>query len=520
MSTLADLRARPTVIDGAKAERDLDLDAEVCVIGSGAGGAIVAATLAERGRAVVVLEEGGFPTHLDFTMREADVVPRLYQESALRATADGGISILQGRSVGGTTVVNWTTSFRTPSDVVDHWRTRHAVGGFTYAELEPHYAWIEDRLSIQKVPLDGMNRNNQTLYDGCARLGWQPDTLKRNVHRCLQTGFCHLGCPVNAKRSMLVTLVPDALEAGARLVYRARVDKLERKGAEIVAAHATLLGDDGRTPTGRTLRVKARRFVTSGGAINSPALLLRSGIDDEGRVGARTFLHPVIGNAALFDELVEPFRGAPQSAACHHFAHRGEEVGFFLEAAPWYPALASTAAPGRGAAHAAFMQRTRFVGLHIALAIDGFHDDVPGGRVTLRPSGAPLVDYPIPDALWRTFRFAQKKLAELAFAAGAREVMTLHDTPVWMRGHVDEAAIDAATWRVGSLPVFTAHQMGGCRMGDDPKDAVVRSQDLRHHALTNLYVVDGSVFPTSLGVNPQQSIYGLARLAATRLAET
>jgi len=518
MTKLSEIRRSPRVTDGSKQTQDLNLDAEVCVIGTGAGGAVTAAVLAAAGKDVLLIEEGGYYTHEDFTMKEKDTEPRLYQEGMTRATADAGIAIFQGKAVGGTTVVNWTTSFRTPEDVVDHWKKKHAVAGFQYSELVPHYEAMEARLAIAKVPLEALNRNNRTLYDGCQKLGWAADTLKRNVHQCLQTGYCHLGCPVNAKRSMLVTMVPDAIDANARLVFRARADRLESSGGEVQRLVGTLLDAEGRQPTGQKFSVRAKRFVLSGGAINSPALLLRSGLDSGGLVGTRTFLHPVVGNAATFDEPVNPFQGAPQSAASHHFAHRGADVGFFLEAAPWYPGLGATASPGRGTDHEGFMKQARFTATHIAICIDGFHDDVPGGRVTLRPSGMPLLDYPIVPKLWDAFRFAQKRLAEVAFAAGARQVATLHDPPVLMTGRPDEARIDAAPWQVGSVPVFTAHQMGGCRMGDDPKDSIVRSEDLRHHTLTNLHVIDGSVFPTSLGVNPQESIYGLARLMATRLA--
>jgi choline dehydrogenase-like flavoprotein len=317
---------------------------------------------------------------------------------------------------------------------------------------------------------------------------------------------------------MLVTLVPDAIEAGARLVHRARVDRLAVTGGEVESASCTLLSEDGTSPTGRSLRVKAKRFVLSGGAINSPALLLRSGIDAGGVVGARTFLHPVIGCMSMYAEPIDPWRGAPQSAASHHFAHRGDEVGLFLEATPTYPMLAATVLPGFGAEHAAAMQRMRFGTAHIAITIDGFHDDVPGGRVTLRPSGAPLLDYPIPPKIWDAFRFGQKRLAELALASGATEVATLHDPGLVLRSKGDIDRIDGLRWEPGSVPVFTAHQMGGCAMGDDAKSSFVRSEDLRAHALSNLWVIDGSVFPTSLGVNPQESIYGLARLMATRLA--
>ncbi len=517
MTKLALIRQSKGVIDGSAAGVDLELSAEVCVIGSGAGGAVTAASLAAGHRDVLIVEEGGYYTHADFDMKEAHMMPRLYQESMQRTTADLAIAILQGRAVGGTTVVNWTTSFRTPEDVIEHWAKKHQVAGFEYKDLVPHYEAIESRLSIHKVEVAAMNRNNQRFYDGCKTLGYQVDTTSRNVYQCIQSGYCGTGCPINAKRSMLVTKIPDAIDGGARLLFRCRVERLEVRGGEVSTAHGVLLDAAGYAPTGRRVTVRAKRFVLAGGAINSPALLLRSGLNHEGIVGTRTFLHPVIANTALYDEPIEAFYGAPQSAASHEFARRGDDVGFFMECAPAYPVTAATAVPGFGEAHRQAMLTVGRRAVHIALSIDGFHDDVPGGTVKLRASGAPLLDYPIPPRIWESFRTSQKKLAEIAFASGAKEVATLHDPGVIMKSRNDLEKIDAAPWEPCRVGVFTAHQMGGCRMGDDPKKSVVRSSDLRHHALTNLHVIDGSVFPTSLGVNPQESIYGLAHLMASRI---
>lgn len=518
MTKLSVIRQSPNVIDGSAASADLHLSADVCVIGSGAGGAVVASVLAAAGVSVILVEEGGYFSTADFDMREAHTVPKLYQEAMQRTTADLAISVLQGRAVGGTTVVNWTTSFRTPEDVVEHWAKVHAVGGFRYADLVPHYEAIEARLSIHEVDESAMNRNNKKLYEGCKSKGFAVAPTRRNVYQCMQTGYCGTGCPINAKRSMLVTLVPDAIDAGARLLFRCRVDKLESSAGEITAATGTLLDASGYGVTGKRATIRARRFVLAGGAINSPAVLLRSGLNANGLVGTRTFLHPTIAVTGLYDEPIEAFYGAPQTAASHAFAHRGADVGFFMEAAPGYPVLAATALPGFGAAHRQRMESSSRRTLHIALGIDGFHDDVPGGTVKLRPSGAPLLDYPIPLRLWEAFRTAQRRLVEINLASGAKEVTTLHDPPITVTGENSLDLLDAAPWEPCRVGIFTAHQMGGCRMGDDPKSSIVRSEDLRHHTIKNLHVIDGSVFPTSLGVNPQESIYGLARLMATRLA--
>ncbi len=516
MSSLTLLRDNKRLVDGSQAG-DLELSADVCVVGSGAGGGVVASVLAKGGLDVVVVEEGGFHDASEFTMREVDVMPKLYQEGGQRTTADAGISVLQGRCVGGGTTVNWTTSFRTPEAVVAHWALKHAVKGFAYRDLVPHYEAIEARLGIHKVSPESMNANNRKLYDGCKAMGWEPDTLRRNVVSCLQTGQCGLGCPVNAKRSMLVTTIPDAIDAGARVVHRARIDRLETGGGVVARAHGTLLDEAARAPTGKAVTITAKRFVLCGGAINTPAILLRSGLNANGRVGVRTFLHPVILSAGIYDEPIDPWAGAPQSAACHHFADRGDDVGVFFEAAPSYPAIAGAVLPGFGAVHRARYEQIGRTALHIALAIDGFSDRAPRGVVGLRPSGAPVLDYPIPVAVWQAFVFAQKRLAEAQLASGAKQVMTLHEPPQILTSEEQLPHVDAMRWETGAVAVFTAHQMGGAAMGDDPASAVVRSEDLRHHTLGNLYVMDGSVFPTSLGVNPQESIYGLTRLMATRL---
>jgi choline dehydrogenase-like flavoprotein len=510
----------PGVVEGQTLTGDATVDADVCVIGSGAGGAVTAARLAQAGLRVVVLEEGGFFTSERFTMKEEDCYPNLYQEAAQRATKDLSVSIFQGRAVGGTTVVNWTTCFRTPERTLARWRDRHAVRGFAPEDLDPHFAAVEARLSISKIPLEKVNRNNRLLWEGCQALGYEVDTLHRNVIGCALTGYCGMGCPVDLKQSMLLTYLPDAVDAGATVVSRCRVERLEHAAGEVRRARAVFLDAFGLEPTGARLEVRAKRFVLAGGAINSPALLLKSGLPDpHDRAGRRTFLHPVIVSAAEYAEPVEGYYGAPQGVASHHFAERGEEVGFFLEAAPVYPLLVATAFPGFGVAHRETMKRLPHFAAHLSISIDGHHEGEEGGRVEVLPSGRPSLDYQVSPKIWASFRAAQKVLAELQLETGAERVLTFHTEPRELRSPADLRRIDGAPYAPSRVGVFSAHQMGGCGMSDDPRRGVVRSEDLRHHHVKNLHVVDGSVFPTSCGVNPQLSIYGLAHLTASRLVE-
>ncbi|HEX4456912.1 MAG TPA: GMC family oxidoreductase [Polyangia bacterium] len=507
-------------IDGRTLADGATVKADVCVIGSGAGGAVTAAQLATAGFDVLVVEEGGHHTRPEFVMREDVNFPMLYQEAGGRMTKDLALNVLQGRAVGGSTVVNWTTSFRTPDHVYDHWRTQHAVGGITIADLNPHWDAVEQRLNVKKIPYEETNRNNRTLYDGCKALGLAVDTTRRNVKGCMNSGYCGMGCPIDAKMSMLQTYLPDAVAAGARVLSRCRVERLIRDGSAIGGAAGTIIGDDGYNSAGKRITVAARRFVLSAGGIGSPAILIRSGFGGthHSLVGKQTWLHPVAGVAARWKEPIEPYYGAPQSVASHAHAHRGDDAGVFYEAAPLHPMMATVVLPGIGKWHQERMKQLPFTSAHIALSIDGFHVSEVGGSVSVRPSGAPLLDYPVPPRILEALRFGLKTLARIDFAAGAEELAIGEAPSLTLRSPADIAQIDR--YDMTRMPLFSAHVMGGCKMGDDPSRAVVRSSDLRHHTIENLHIVDGSVFPTSLGVNPQLSIYGLAHLVSSRLAHS
>jgi choline dehydrogenase-like flavoprotein len=264
------------------------------------------------------------------------------------------------------------------------------------------------------------------------------------------------------------------------------------------------------------LTVKPRVTVVSGGAINSPGLLLRSGLDGDGRVGTRTWVHPVVGTLAEMPFAVNAFAGAPQSVSSHQFIERGKDkIGYFLEVPPLQPMLGSIASAGTGTQVQDLLSRLPFINAMLAITVDGLLPEENGATVRLRDGAMSkyAISYDFQPPHWEAFRDACKEMAKLQFAAGATQVLSLHANPVVMKSPDDIGKLDDAPWEPARVRVLTAHQMGGCCAGKDPHHSVV-DPHLRFHSMDNLFVVDGSVLPTALGVNPQETIFGIARWAA------
>jgi choline dehydrogenase-like flavoprotein len=498
------------------------LQCDVAIVGTGAGAGITAELLTAAGLDVLLIEEGPLKSSRDFQQVESQAYPQLYQESAARKTADKAITILQGRCVGGSTTVNWTSSFRTPPATLAWWREHFALPELTDAAMAPWFAAAEERLHIGPW-LAPPNENNELLRRGAQKLGIHAAAIQRNVKGCWNLGSCGLGCPTNAKQSMLVTTLPNALDRGARLLVHTRVQQLQLQGQRVTGLVAQGLGPDNQPIAGSRIEVKARHVVVAGGAINSPALLLRSSAPDPHRVlGRRTFLHPVVISSSVFDQDVLGWQGAPQTIYSDHFLETQPidgPVGYKLEAPPIHPVIFSSTSTGFGDELAADMQAMARTHALLALLRDGFHPQSVGGEVRLQSDGRPVLDYPLNDTLFDAMRRAFLSMAELQFAAGAQRVRLAHEAAVpYTRWNEARAAIAQLPMQPLLVRVASAHVMGGCGMAGEAGLGVVRP-DGRHWQLENLSVHDGSLFPTSIGANPQLSIYGLVNMLATRLAK-
>lgn len=497
---------------------------DVAIVGSGAGAGITAELLAKAGLQVVIIEEGPLKSSTDFNQLESEAYPSLYQESAARKTADKAINILQGRCVGGSTTVNWTSSFRTPASTLRFWQEKFGLKGYSVEALAPYFAQAEQRLNI--LPwLMAPNENNDLLRRGAAKLGISTAVISRNVKGCWNLGSCGLGCPTNAKQSMLVTTLPVALDQGAQLLTETRAEKFELSNGRVSALICRAVKKNGALAQAENaqsaIKIVAKHYVLAGGAINSPAVLLRSGAPDPfSRLGARTFLHPVVMSAGVFEQKVEAWNGAPQSIYSDHFMQTQAidgPIGYKLEAPPLHPVIFASTVPGFGQSQHDLLESFPHNHTLLALLRDGFHEESPGGKVKLRSDDSAVLDYPLTSYVLEGGRRALLSMMEIQFAAGARQVFPLHEMaePYTSWAQARDAVI-ALPMKPRLVKVVSAHVMGGCGLAGTEQRGVTRPDGV-HWQLENLSIHDGSLFPTSIGANPQLSVYGVANRLAQGL---
>ena len=522
----------PTSRSSGAATDPVTLEADVVVVGSGAGGGVIAAALARAGRSVVVLEAGPFSDEAAMPRAELDGFDRHYLNHGLTTTWDGSITMLAGTGVGGGTLVNWTTCIAAPEDVRSDWETEHGLDGMTGDAWTSEVAALESELGVAESthipPKDAI------LLRGARALGWEAAPTRRNADACGDCGSCGFGCPRGTKRSGIRVHLADATAAGARLLADATVTRVVLEGGRAVGVEALVnVADDGAP---RRLVVRAPTVVVAAGALRTPALLLASGLEHP-HIGRHLRLHPVPVVAGRFSELVEMWRGTLQAARSLEFSARVPgRNGYVIESAPGHPGLLALALPWEGtAAHAAVMGRMDHLSPLIAVTRDGGE-----GRVRLTKSGGVRLDYNLDATGIATLRHALVSMARLMRAAGADEIVAVGSPPAWYRSGSPaaadtdgrrfasyEAALEAFDLAPNRGGVFSAHQMGSARMGADPRThpvdlaGRVRGSDRDDRPVPGLYVGDGSLFPTGIGVNPMITVMALARRVARGiLAET
>ncbi|HEV2029000.1 MAG TPA: GMC family oxidoreductase N-terminal domain-containing protein [Candidatus Dormibacteraeota bacterium] len=501
---------------------DIELTADAVVIGSGAGGSVVAAELAAAGSDVVVLEMGEYLNEADFTGMEAEMTPRLFLRRGLLSTADLGMVVLAGSCLGGGTVVNWSDSLRTPDDVLDEWEHQHGLEGLTGSAYQQAFGLVERRMNVNLLD-SAPNANNAVLQRGCEALGYHWDPIPRNASGCDQRcGGCQFGCPFGCKQTALLTFLQDAHNRGARIISGCRVDRVLFRQGRAAGVEAEVA--DAHSGQRHRVVVRAPIVVVAGGGVESPAVLLRSGLDNP-NIGRHLRVHPVTAVAGFYDHPVEAWLGSPQTVKTDQFARLQGGHGFRLEMAPAHPGIIAMGTSWEGGRqHKLQMLQSANAAIFFVLT-----RDTGEGRVHVDRRGRAVISY-WPNRVDRGFLVrGMQEITRIAFAGGAVTVSTTHTPALRLEsdsgvpGSVgaarlerflgDIAARDVAPNR---LPLFTAHQMGSCRLGKDPRTSVADPYG-QVHGIPGLYVADASGFPTASGVNPMLSVMALAYRVAQRI---
>jgi len=487
---------------GARIRGERVVRVDACVIGTGAGGGPVAKELAERGMRVAMLEEGEHFTADGFSTRPRDMLPALYRDAGQTVTV-GNLSIILplGQTVGGTTLVNSGTCFRTPEAVLSLWRERFGLEALTLGELDPYFRRVEREVNVAQVPPELAGNNAHVIKRGAEALGWSGDFIYRNAKGCVGSGVCVFGCPTNAKQHTGITYVPKAWHAGATTYSGVRARRVVVEGGRAKGVEAETAG-------GGRLRVQCDTVIVACGALHTPLLLRRSGLGTaSGQLGANLAIHPATAVRALFDEEINMAHGVPQSFYVDEFA--GE--GIMFEGAAGPPDYLASTFPFSGERHRDLMLRFRNLAQFGVMV-----SDISRGSVSER-AGRLRIRYDLGNEDLESFRRGIELMAELYWAAGAKRVYLPVDGANELRSPDDRPLADIDL-RPSKLALMAFHPLGTARADADAQRGVVDS-DLRLHGVEGVYVADASVVPSSLGVNPQITIMALATRLAYHLLE-
>lgn len=482
---------------------DTVIDCDVVIVGSGAGGAPVAAELAEAGFDVVVLEEGSYYQTRDFTADTSAMVRQLYRDGgATIAIGNPPIMFQEGRAVGGSTVINGGMSWRTPDDILARWRNEAGLD-VTPENLEPYFARVEKRIHVAPNDSEAIGNENLILKRGAEVMGWNYIPNLRNQVHCIGSNRCAFGCPTGAKQSALVSYIPRALHFGARVYADVKVDRMTFHGKRATGVLGRVVSPDG-TRSHRVV-VRAKLVVSSCGAIHTPALLTRSGLKSRsGRLGQNLGLHPNVKIIALFDEDVTSWKGVHQAFQVREFVEQG--LGCFA-AVNLPPSVTAMSLPHKGRALGEVMDRYN----NMVVAGLLVEDTTSGNVKTI--NGRPQAFYQLADRDIVSMQKGLVLLSEMMFAAGAKKILLPFHHANEMKSPDDTRKFFSKPIPASSWELFTVHMMGTCAMGADRTTSVTDEFGFMHD-VERLLISDASLFPTPCRVNPMETIMTLATRSA------
>lgn len=485
-------------------DTETTIHAEVVVIGTGAGGGAIAAALAEQGVAVAVVEAGRFVQRSEFSGDPLARMRQFYRDAGFTfSIGTPPIFIPTGSMVGGTTAINSGTCFRTPDAVLEQWRRDHGLSELTSEHMAPYLDAVVEELQVGPGTKQALGKIADVVATGADAMGLEHGPLPRNAPGCDGQGMCPFGCPTDARRSSNVSWIPRALQAGAELFTGLPVTRLLRRGRRVVAIEAR--GSD-RHGAPKTLRIHADAVVMATGTLTTPLLLADNGFNLPW-MGRNLSVHPAFGAYVMCDEDLAPWNAIPQGYGVQNIGENIKFEGFWMP-----PQVSAMLLPAVGEELTEWMGNAHRVGQY------GFMvRDENTGRVRRGPGGKPIIQYSLSKRSLSNLRLGTARLVELLLRGGGDKVMIGLGRHHIIRTVHEAQALEHANLKAMDYSLLGAHPLGTCRMGTDASNGVV-DQDHRVFGTDNLYVVDGSTVPTSLGVNPQITIMAMALRAGARLA--
>lgn len=492
--------------------KNIEESADVCVVGSGAGGASMAYELAEAGFSVILLEEGNYYTQEFFKNPHAQrKFSKLYRDAGATVLfGKPNVAYAEGRCVGGSTVLNAGVCWRIPEKVLGHWQKDHGLEDMTTEKLLPIYERVEKIISANPHIPESHNVDGDIFKRGADKLGYKYKDSLRSQKNCVGTNLCLTGCPTGAKQSTLVSYVPRFLNKGGVLYPNARVDQILTQNGKAAGVKGFVVNPVTRKKE-FSFTIHSKITVISGGAVQTPALLKKSKILDAGKLtGKNLFAHPNTKVIGIFDEPVYAWKGVSQTLQITEFMDEG-----ILMAMTFVPPSIMTLALekyGRG-----FLDTLRDEYNH-AVTGAALIEDSSRGQVNILPFGQIYPTYKMNEKDFKLCLRGIALLAGLYFSAGARKVYLplLHLDTITTPDEIKK--IYDYPYRPADLDLMTVHVMGTAQMGKDPTKSVVNPYG-EHHEVKNLFVSDASLFPTSIGVNPQETIMSLSTRSAFYIAE-
>lgn len=506
------------IFDANNLPSSTTLQADLCIIGSGAGGSMVAKVAAQAGMKVIVLEAGAYITPEMMTQREEEMFPKLFWESGGRNNKDNNIHIYQGKGIGGSTLHNLNLIKRIPNPILQHWFEKRELKNLSLQNWDGIYTEVEQMLGVSSITEENMNAHNILLKQGCEALGWKGGLMKHNRSGCVGSGFCEVGCAFDAKNNACKILVPEAVKAGAEFITHCQASKISHSNNRVTGVEAYVMDTERQMPKHK-IEIKAKTICLSASATGTAAIILRSGLPHpEGSVGETLHIHPAVMVAGEFNQPVKAWEGIPQSYECTEFLdfeqalkQENNHTNNFVKKPNrlWiinafaHPMGTSTLLPGHGKNHHELMKHYANMAVFTAM----LHDQTCGSVKPINNLGLEI-NYQLKKNDSDELREGLKACAKLILAAGAQRAIIPTNPVLEIRNEEELKKIDSLEINKQTLDLAAVHPMSTVPMGDDKKISAVDSTGKYLHT-EGLWVADGSLFPTSIGVAPQLSIYSM-----------